>query len=53
MVSGVGKAYGVARLNVKIMINREVLIYVVQRNNFQNVFLIGLDLIKIFRLCQN
>lgn len=54
MVSGIGKACGIAKLNVKIMdICQEVLVFVIKSNNFHHDFLIGLDLIKAFHLSQD
>lgn len=54
MVSGIGKVDGAVLLKVQIMnICRTVLVFVIRSDTFHNEFLIGLDLVKIFGLCQN
>ncbi len=52
MVSGIGTVCGIVRLNIKIMnICKNVLVFVIR--NFHYDCLVGLDLIKKFRSCQN
>lgn len=54
MVSGKGEICGVVKLEIKIMnIREKVLVFVINDKKFHYGFLLGLDLIKTFRLCQN
>ncbi len=54
MISGYGSILGVAKICLKIFeLIQEVLVFVIDENNFDHEFLIGLDLISKFRLCQN
>ncbi|KAK7601172.1 hypothetical protein V9T40_008613 [Parthenolecanium corni] len=54
MVSGYGKVIGMARIKVKIFdITRNVFVFVLNTTDFSHDFLIGLDLITEFKLCQD
>ena len=54
MVSGIGNVCGLVKLNVKIMnICEDVLVFAIKSENFHYDFLIGLDLVKTFKLCQD
>ena len=54
MISGYGNILGIAKINLKIFkIKKEVLVFVIDGKNFDHNFLVGLDLISAFRLCQN
>lgn len=54
MVSGYGSIFGIAKIKVKIFQKtKEVLIFVLDSPDFNHNFLIGLDLIKEFGLCQD
>jgi hypothetical protein len=53
-INGVRKTDGMVSLNVKIFdIEREMDVFVIERNNFDYDFLIGLDCIKRFHLTQD
>ena len=54
MVSGYGQVIGMAKIRVKIFdISRTVFVFVLDNLDFSHEFLIGLDLIKAFKLCQD
>lgn len=54
MISGLGRVYGITKVKIKIFdITKEVLVFILDDINYQYEFLIGLDLIYEFRLCQN
>lgn len=54
MVSGYGKIIGIVKINVKIFQkDKDVLIFVIDSKDFDHEFLIGLDLISKFKLCQD
>ncbi len=54
MVRGHGKVIGVVKINLKIFkIQKDVLVFVLDNSDFCHDFLIGLDLISAFRLCQD
>ena len=54
MISGYGKVLGIAKLEVKIFqMKREVIVFILDKKDWKNDFLIGLDLIKEFRLRQD
>lgn len=54
MVSGYGKICGIAKVKVKIFKkSKTVWIFVLDTDDFNHEFLIGLDLIKEFGLCQD
>lgn len=53
-INGVKKTSGLTNLKIKILdIERNVDVYVIEEQNFKYDFLIGLDLIKTFKLIQN
>lgn len=53
-INGVKKTSGLTTLKVKIFeIEKNVDVYIIDEQNFKYDFLIGLDLIKIFKLTQN
>lgn len=54
MVSGYGKVVGMAKIKLKIFdLIRNVFVFVLDTADFSHDFLIGLDLIKEFKLCQD
>lgn len=54
MVSGRGNVIGIAKIQVKIFnISKIVTVFVLDNVDFSHNFLVGLDLIKEFRLCQD
>lgn len=54
MVSGYGKIVGIAKIKVKMFnISKTVFVFVLDADDFDHKFLIGLDLIKAFHLCQD
>ena len=54
MVSGHGKVLGLTKLEIKIFnIKRTVIVFIMDEKGFKHDFLIGLDLIKAFHLCQD
>ncbi len=54
MVSGKAQIFGVTKLKLKIFdMDKTCLLYVVKSNDFPHEMLIGLDLIKDFKLCQD
>ncbi len=53
MISGYGKIYGIAKVKIKIFRKvKKVLVFILDEE-FDHKFLIGLDLIKAFYLCQD
>lgn len=53
-INGVKKTNGIVKLKIKIFeIEEEVNVFVINKNNFNYDFLIGLDMIKQFKLIQN
>lgn len=54
MVSGYGNVIGIAKIKVKVFnLVKDVFVFVLDSYDFAHDFLIGLDLIYEFRLCQN
>ena len=54
MISGYGTVLGIAKLEIKIFqIKKEVIVFILNKKDWKNEFLIGLDLIKEFRLRQD
>ena len=53
-INGVTKTSGLTTINIKIFdIEKKVNVYIIDKNKFKYDFLIGLDLIKEFKLIQN
>lgn len=54
MANGHGNVIGIAKIKIKIFrMEKEVYVFVLNNFDFNREFLIGLDLINKFQLCQN
>ena len=54
MVSGHGKVLGLTKMEVNIFnIKRTVIVFIMDEKGFKHDFLVGLDLIEAFHLCQD
>jgi len=53
-INGVKKTKGIVNIKIKIFnIEKQIEVYIIDEENFENDFLIGLDIIKQFKLIQN
>lgn len=53
MISGFGTIYGIVKLKIKIFRKTKKVSIFILEEDFEHDFLIGLDLIKAFYLCQD